>query len=91
MIYLVKSSKQLAAVGTHQRMVVAQQFEHLQQGLVRQAFAVIAVTDEQLEQSIQCRVVLLAGQLLNRQLINRFVVLRVFRQPCLQVGSVRCV
>ena len=41
-------------------MIIAQQFEHLQQGLVWQAFAVATVADEQLEQTFQRRVVLLA-------------------------------
>ena len=63
---LVQRGKQLAAVRRHQRVIVAQQFEHLQQGLVRQAFAVAAVADEQLEQTFQRRVVLLARQLLER-------------------------
>ncbi len=70
-------------------MIVAQQFEHLQQGLVRQAFAVAAVADEQLEQAFQRRVVLLARQLLDGQLIRRFVVLRVLRQAAFQVGGIR--
>ncbi len=32
---LVQRGEQLAAVRGHQRVIVAQQFEHLQQGLVR--------------------------------------------------------
>ena len=45
-------------------MVVAQQVKHLQQRLVRLAFVVAAVADEQLEQPFQRRFVLLARKLL---------------------------
>ena len=86
---LVQRGKQLAAVHRDQRVIIAQQFEHLQQGLVGQAFAVAAVADKQLEQAFQRRVVLLARQLLDRQLIGRFVILRVLRQTAFQLGSVR--
>ena len=70
-------------------MIVAEQFEHLQQSLVWQAFAVVAVANEQLEQAIQRRVVLLASQLLHRQLIDRLIVLRIFCQAGLQLGGIR--
>ena len=70
-------------------MIVAQQFEHLQQGLVRQAFAVAAIADEQLQQGIQRGVVLLTGQLLDRELIDRLIVLRIFRQTRFQVCRIR--
>ena len=56
---------------------------------MRQAFAVAAIADEQLQQRIQRGVVLLAGQLLDRQLIHRFIVLRVFRQARFQVCGIR--
>ena len=70
-------------------MVIAQQIEHLQQGLVRQAFAVTAIAGKQLEQTLQCRFVLLARQLLYRQLIGCFVILRVLRQARFQVSDLR--
>ena len=46
---LVQRSKQLAAVGGDQRVIIAQQVEHLQQGLVGDAFVVAAVAGEQFQ------------------------------------------
>lgn len=43
-------------------MVVAEQVEDLHQGLARQVVLVAAVAQEQLEQAVQSRLVLLPGE-----------------------------
>ena len=85
---LVQRRKQLAPIRRHQRMVITQEVEHLQQGLVRQAVGVAAVADEQLQQAVQGRFVLLAGEMVDCQLVRGLVVQRVLCQARLEVGSI---
>ncbi|MND97025.1 hypothetical protein D3C80_893330 [compost metagenome] len=85
----IHCSEQLAAVGIDQRVIVTQQFEYLQQRLLRQPILVASITLEQLQQAVQSWLVLLACQLLNAQLIGRLIILRVLRQAAFQVGHFR--
>ncbi|MNJ74060.1 hypothetical protein D3C77_709430 [compost metagenome] len=61
-------------------MVIAQQVEDLQQGLVRQAVGIAAVAHEEFQQPLQGGVILLAGQLLDSQLVDGFVVAGILGQ-----------
>ncbi len=56
---------------------------------MRQAIGVTAVADKYAEQGFQCGFVLLAGQLMNRQLVSSFIVLGVLCQPGFQQGRFR--
>ena len=53
------------------------------------AFVVAAVACKQLQQPIQSTFVLLARQLLNRQLIRGFIILRILRNAGFQIGHIR--
>ncbi len=70
-------------------MLVAEQVEYLQQGLVRQALGIAAVAHEQTEQGVQRGFVLLPGELLDGQLVAGLVVAGIARQAALQLGGVR--
>ena len=61
-------------------MVVAEQVEDLQQGLVRQPVGIASVAHEQSEQPVQRRFILLPRQLLDGQLVCRLVILAVLRR-----------
>ncbi len=84
---LVQRLVQAAAIGGDQRVVIAQQIEDLHQGLAWQVVAVAAIAAEQLQQAIQCRFVLLAGQLLHGQLVGGLVVAGIASQAALEVGD----